>query len=115
MSLFVLDGRGSEVLLIILVIQVSGEVIEGDLALIVGTALHFLHGFFSLTFRLIFDKQITWVCTNVFLVLCHEPVVDHCSELRKPFQQVFFVLGPLLFGEVICHISSYPVHNSNHC
>ena len=48
-SFFVLERWGSEVLLIILIIQLSGDVIEGDWSFVVNPALHLLHGFFSLS------------------------------------------------------------------
>ena len=55
-SFFVFYGWRREFLLIILVIQFSGHVVDLDVTFVVGPALHFAHRLFSLDFGLIFDK-----------------------------------------------------------
>lgn len=50
------DGRRREILLIILIIQLSGYVIKSDASFIVDSALHFSHRFLRLFLRLIFNK-----------------------------------------------------------
>lgn len=87
-----------------MVVQISGDVVEGDLAFVVDSAMHLGHGLFGLLFGLIFNEQITCFGANVFLVFLHKPVVNHCSELRKTLKKVLLVLLPLLLSKLASHI-----------
>lgn len=112
LSLLFLDGRRCEALLIILVVQISRDIVEGDLAFVVDSALHFGHGLFGLLFGLIFNEEITRVGANVFLVFLHEPVMNYCSELRKALQKVLLVLLPLLLSELTSHVGCDSIGNT---
>ena len=106
------DGGRGHAFFEVGVIEVSRDIVNGDAALVVDSALHFCHCLFSLILGLVLNEQVSSICADVLLVFFDEPVVHDSSELREAFNQVFLVLIPLIFGQLASHICSHCVDYS---
>lgn len=113
-SFFGGNGRRSYSLLVVLIVEIAGYVIERDGPLIVDAALHAFHRLLRLLLRLVLDKDVAWVCTDVLLVLLHKPMMHDLPELRKPFNEILLVLRPFVLAELSGHVGGDCVDHPYH-